>query len=115
MLIVWVFGCPILIAIILFRNRHSLEESHVQRYFLLLYQGLKPKVFYWEIVNTLRKVSIVAVNVLMSTLPITYSGLTAVLILIFFIRLQLRLHPYKLEINNTLEIEAVVTGGSTLF
>jgi hypothetical protein len=115
MLIVWVFGCPILIGIILFRNRHSLNEPHIQRYFLLLYQGLRPKVFYWEIINTLRKVLIVAVNVLMSTLPLTYSGITAVLILIFFIRLQLRLHPYKLEINNTLEIEAVVTGGSTLF
>lgn len=115
MLIVWVLGCPILVAVIMFRNRHSLDEPHVQRYFLLLYQGLRPKVFYWEIVNTLRKVCIVAVNVFMSTLPLTYSGITAVIILLVFIRLQLRLQPYKLNTNNILEIQAAETGGLTLF
>ena len=81
----------------------------------MLYQGLRDKVFYWEIVNTLRKVSMVAINVFMSTLPLVYTAITAVLILISLIRLQLRLNPYKKELNNKLEIDAMVTGGATLF
>lgn len=115
MLVVWVIGCPLLIAIILFKNRHSLNEPHVTRYFLLLYQGLRPKVFYWELINTVRKVSMVAINVFMSTVPLVYGATTAVLVLIALVRLQLRLNPYKNHLNNRLEVDAMVTGGATLF
>lgn len=114
-IIVWVIGCPLLVAIVLYKNRHSLHEPYIQRYFLLLYQGLKEKIFFWEIINTLRKVSMVAINVFMSTVPLIYAALTAVIVLVGLIRLQMGLHPYKNELNNKLEIDAMVTGGSTLF
>ena len=114
-IIVWVIGCPLLVAVVLFRNRHSLYESHVQKYFLMLYQGLREKVFYWEIVNTLRKVSMIAINVFLSTFPLVYTAISAVLILIILIRVQMRLQPYKNELNNKLEIDAMVTGCATLF
>jgi len=54
-IIIWVVGCPLLAFYILFRNRKYLEEEHVKSYMLVLYQGLKPEVFYWEFVNTIRK------------------------------------------------------------
>lgn len=114
-LIVWVIGCPLFVLIILFRNRNRLKESEMQRYFLLLYQGLRKKAFFWEGINTLRKVSMVAVNVFMSTVPLMYSALTAVIILVSLIRLQMALNPYKNDVNNKLEIDAMITGGSTLF
>ena len=63
-LIIWAAGCPILVFIILFKNRKSLQEKYMQNYFLMLYQGLKDNVFYWELVNTLRKVILVSINVL---------------------------------------------------
>jgi uncharacterized membrane protein len=112
---VWVVGCPLLMGIILFKGRHSLTEPSMQRYFLMVYQGLKPKVFYWELINTLRKVLLVAISVFMSTLPIMYPALTAVIVIVGLIRLQLRLNPYKNDANNKLEIDAMVTGGATLF
>ena len=57
----------------------------------------------------------VAINVFMSTLPIIYACILAVVILIAVIRIQIRLEPYKNSLNNELEIQAMITGTGTLF
>ena len=114
-ILIWSIGSPLIVFIVLFRNRHSLQEPHVQKYFLLLYQGLKDKVFYWELVNTVRKSLIVAINAFMSTLPLIYAAVTAVIVLIALVRLQLRLNPYKLDLNNKIEVEAMLAGTATLY
>ena len=111
----WTIGAPTAAFIILFRNRNKLDDPQIQSYFLMLYQGLKPKTYYWEIVNTIRKVLMVAINVFMSTIPLTYTAFTAVISLLFLIRLQIRLSPYKERLNNELEIEAMIAGTATLF
>ena len=111
----WSIGCPVLIFWILFKKRNSLSEPSVQRYLLMLYQGLKDKVFYWELVNTTRKILMIAINALLSTLPLIYSAASAVLVLVGLMRVQLRLQPYKQELNNKLEMEAMTTGTATLF
>ena len=115
MIIIWVIACPFLVFWILFKNRKALEEVRIQKYLLILYQGLKDKCFYWELVNTIRKICMVCINVFMSTLDIIYSGSFAVLILIGFIRLQKRLNPYKSKQNNEIEMDAMITGTTTLF
>ena len=81
-IILWVIACPVLVFWILFKNRKSLREARIQRYLLILYQGLKDKCFFWELINTLRKISMVWINVFMSTLDLIYSGTIAVIILI---------------------------------
>jgi hypothetical protein len=45
-IIVWVIGAPLLMLIILIRNRHVLHKKRMTRYFLLFYQGLHPRAFY---------------------------------------------------------------------
>lgn len=57
----------------------------------------------------------VAINVFMSPLPLVYSAIVAVLFMILLIRVQINLKPYKYEMNNKLEIEAIITGTATLF
>ena len=59
MIVLWVFGCPIIALVILIKNRKGLYKINIQRYFIVLYQGLKDNRFYWEFVNTFRKVMIV--------------------------------------------------------
>lgn len=81
----------------------------------MLYQGLKPDKYYWEFVNTVRKIIMISINVFMSTLPILYAALTAVIALVFLIRVQIHSVPYKLKLNNDLEIEATIAGTVTLF
>ena len=115
MIIIWAIGCPISVAIILFKNRKNLSEARIQKYLLILYQGLQEKWFYWELVNTGRKISMVAINVFLSTMPLLYSSTTAVILLVILIRVQIKLKPYKDELNNELEIESMITGTATLF
>ena len=114
-IVIWSIGWPMLVFIILCKNRKRLHDPEFEKYFLILYQGLKDKWFYWELVNTIRKVIMVAINVFMSTLPIIYACVLAVVILIAVIRIQIRLEPYKNSLNNELEIQAMITGTGTLF
>lgn len=89
MLVVWVFGCPILTLIILIKNRKDLEGTFMKRYFLILYQGLKEKAFYWEFINILRKVAMFISNVLLSTFNGFYRAIVAITFLVFLLRLQI--------------------------
>ena len=82
---------------------------------LVLYQGLKPKTFYWEFVNTIRKVLILMCSVFLSTENALYKILASIVVLLAIIRVQLRLRPYKLEENNEIEQKAIYAGIITLF
>ena len=78
MLVIWVLGMPLIVFIILFRNRKDLDNPAVKKYFLMLYQGLRKETFYWELVNTLRKFLIVGFNVFLSTYSPNYRILGAI-------------------------------------
>ena len=54
-LLVWGIGAPVLALVILFKYKNSLNTWNVQKYLLVLYQGLKSERFYWELINTTRK------------------------------------------------------------
>jgi hypothetical protein len=71
-LFVWVVGCPVFSLIFITRHRHSLEDWKIKKYFLILYQGLKPKAFYWEFFNTFRKVLILLFSVLLNSFSPSY-------------------------------------------
>lgn len=53
---VWVIGMPLIALIVLIKNRKHLDDPRIKKYLLILYQGLRPNAFYWEFVNTARKV-----------------------------------------------------------
>ena len=113
-LAIWIVGAPCLALIILYKNRKDLDSGYIKSYMLILYQGLKPKVFYWEFVNTLRKLLILIVSVFMATQSLSSQVLISVVILYCIYRLQLRLKPYKYEENNYLEQHAINAGTLTI-
>ena len=113
--LVWIAGAPLLALYILFKYRKRLEDEKIKTYMLVLYQGLKPKTFYWEFVNTIRKVLILMCSVFLSTENAMYKILASIIILLAIIRVQLKLKPYKLEENNELEQKAIYAGIITLF
>ena len=94
---------------LLFMNREN-DSSKAKQYLLILYQGLKKDKFYWEFVNTLRKVILLFVLMLSDTLKVLFSAT----LLYLTIRLQFYLKPYKEEYNNKLEILALTAGLVTL-
>ena len=82
---------------------------------LILYQGLKQKRYYWEFVNTLRKVLILMSFSLLITLAPFYRLIVAVIILWITFRIEIHLSPYKDDQNTNIEILAILSGTLTLF
>ena len=114
-LLFWVAFVPLFGLFLLMKNIKKEDDNKVKQYFLILYQGLKPEVYYWEFVNSLRKVLILlTLTVLISYNPF-YKILVSVLILIISVRVQLRLEPYSDDKNNEIELLAIYTGSLTLF
>lgn len=71
-LIFWVIAIPLIGLVTLYRARRT-KNSIMLGYFLILYQGLKDSIFYWEFVNSLRKVFIVISFLFSSSYKIGFS------------------------------------------
>ena len=93
--IIWVFIIPIFTLIILFKNRNNLDSGPVRHIFLMLYQGYKHDKFYWEFVNTLRKVLLLVFSTILSLFSVYYAALTSMTMLWVMISIQNRIQPYK--------------------
>ena len=115
MIVVWVFGMPIIMLGILIKNRHRLNDESVKRYYLIIYQGLRNETFYWEFINIIRKITMYIWNVLLSTYNGFYRASISILVLVILLRLQIRIKPYKFEQNNLIEMLAINAGMITLF
>ena len=62
-----------------------------------------------------RKIILLSISVLFSTLSVNYKVLVASTIMIVFLRLQIKLAPYKLKLHNKLEFNEISTGTFTMF
>ena len=109
-LIVWVISLPVTALVLLFKNIGKENDNKIKQYLLILYQGLKQDRFYWEFVNTLRKLAILSSFLF----PNPYKILIAFSILLISGRIQLLLNPYKRVDNNNAEFFAILTGMFTL-
>ncbi|CAI2370559.1 unnamed protein product [Moneuplotes crassus] len=114
-LTVYVLALPVVSFIILAKHKHKLSDWGFQKYFFILYQGLKPERYYWEFVNTLRKFGILAINSLMISVSINYKLLLSVAVMIALLRIQNTLKPYKNTENNQIELLAIMSGSITIF
>ncbi|CAI2370232.1 unnamed protein product [Moneuplotes crassus] len=110
-LIIWVILLPVTALILLFIYIKRQSDNKIKQYFLILYQGLKRDKFYWEFVNTARKIFILIIF----PLPVSMKMLVAVVGLVVFARIQMKLQPYTISDNNNLEILAISAGILTLF
>ena len=108
-LIIWVITCPLIALLLLWKNINR-GDNKVNQYFLILYQGLKRKNFYWEFINSLRKGLILTTFALLDS----YQIFVAVIVLVITSRIQIALKPYKDPKNNEVELLAIVAGTLTL-
>ncbi|CAI2376021.1 unnamed protein product [Moneuplotes crassus] len=108
-LLIWVVSIPLIGIYILYKAKKN-ENSQMLDYFLILCQGLKGNIYYWEFINTLRKTLLVICFLLPTTLKIGFS----ILIMGISERVENYLKPYKLPENNKIEILAIIAGILTL-
>jgi hypothetical protein len=102
MIIIYVVGFPVVAFIILFKSRHHLKNATVVRYIILLYQGLKQEVYYWELVNTLRKVLLLSYHVFIPDTLRIMKALFGVVTMFIISLLQARIKPFKIDIITAL-------------
>ena len=114
-LVFWVILMPVLALILLIRNFKKQGDNKVKQYFLVLYQGLKQQTYYWEFVNSFRKVSIMFILTVFTSFSVFYKILLILIILVITIRIQIRLKPYKDQQNDEIEVLAISVGCFTLF
>ena len=114
-LLIWGIGIPVTGLTLLIKFRQRLGTWEVQRYLLMLYQGLNQDKFYWEFINTFRKSLLLSISVFLSASHLFYKVLTATIIMITIRNLQYKLNPYKLKMNNNLELSEITTGTFTIF
>lgn len=102
MLVVYVFGAPALAFVVLFKNRKKLNNPEVVRYIIILYQGLKHEVYFWEIVNTLRKILLLSYHVFIPDSLKIMKALFGVVTIFLISMLQARIKPFKIGVLTTL-------------
>ena len=114
-LVVWVILTPISALVILSTNIRKDESNKIKQYMLILYQGLKQNRYYWEFVNSLRKVLILMSFSLFIAFAPFYRLMSAIIVLWITLRIQIYLNPYKDDKNNDIEILAILAGTLTLY
>jgi hypothetical protein len=108
--VIYVVGAPLLAFVLLYKNIRKGKESKINQYFLIFYQGYKHDRFYWEFVNTLRKM------ILLFMLLVTnmYKIAISVAVLVLTARIQVAIVPYKDVEYNRLEIFAITSAMVTV-
>ena len=115
MIIIWVLGAPLTALYVLYKQRNNLDDSSVKRYMIVMYQGLKHKAFYWEIINVARKVILLSLNVFLPERSKTAKGGFAMIVVLVLYRTQIYIQPFTLKANNDCELLSSVATGITLF
>ena len=115
MIVIYVIGFPVFAFTILFLNRNKLNKPEVLRYILLLYQGLKHETYYWEIVNTIRKSTLILLHVFITNDHKVMKALLGSFIMFTCSILQGRLRPYKIEVISDLEHREMISSILVLY
>ena len=114
-IVIWVIACPLLMFLYLFKNRDKLEKPEFYSKYKAIYRGLKPKYFFWEFVNILRKCFLVSINVFLQTEVDIFKAMVVLLVLNVLLRIQGMIQPYKSDLINILERREIVASIFTYF
>ena len=115
MIIIYVIGFPFIVFWILYKNRKKLNNPEVLRHYLLLYQGVRHEKYYWELVNTFRKILLLILHVFISDKLRIIKALMGSSILFITSIVQAREKPYKIKIITSLEHREMISSMLTLY
>ena len=93
-LIVYTLGLPLLVFVFLWRNRSHLQNQIPMTRYGLFYGAYKSSRFYWEVVITARKVSIVMLSVFGPAMGPALQAQVALLIFLICIVAEIYGDPY---------------------
>ena len=94
-LFVYTFGLPMVVFVFLWRNRNNLQNQIPMTRYGLFYGAYKSDRFYWEVVITARKVSIVMLSVFGPAMGPILQAQVALLIFLICIVAEIYGDPYS--------------------
>ena len=112
MTLCWIIGMPLFGLLMLIKNRKRLRNANVLSKYRILYIGLKSEYYFWEFVNTFRKVSLLILNVFIEY--VMYKVLSSIGLLVVVLFIQNRIKPYQERFFNHLEQREMIASISFL-
>jgi len=103
--VVFVIGVPIAALYILYLNRHRLDHRRIRSTFGFLFEGYRKKMFFWEFVVLLRKVSILAVALFWEDAFL--QSIVGLFVLIISIVVHMACWPYEDTFLNIAELASL--------
>ena len=100
----FVIGIPMFALVMLTFHSHSLDTDHTRHMFGFLYLGYEPQFYMWEIWVIFRKALVFMLIVLLSTQGPNFQMISALLLLLVSILLQVKAQPYLNGFFDWLEI-----------
>ena len=125
-LILYVCGLPLILLYFLVRNRDRLRTHAVQSRYGVYFSGYKDNRFYWEIILSVRKISIVGLGIFGPEMGAVRQSQVALLILGIFIGIEVLGSPFrepterhkilaKLELSSLIVLSLTMWSGLMIF
>ncbi|KAM9966753.1 hypothetical protein ACTFIR_006984 [Dictyostelium discoideum] len=104
-LLIVIIGFPLILMILLFLNRKSLDDPHTQRTYGVFILKYKSSFYFWDVILLLRRLLII----LMSTMDPTSAARSFLLVVVSLVSvlLQLKYQPFKRISDNRLELTSL--------
>ena len=114
-LVIWGFGIPAFVWIVLARNKQDLDLVETREKYGFLYNGYKKKYYYWESINMYRKIAVIFVSVFLKLAGVITQALVIFLVLILFLILNIKLMPFTFQALNDMEMISIITTMLTIY
>lgn len=114
-IIVWGLGIPLFAFILMFRDRHKLQEIETKEKFGFLYNGYQTDLFYWEIVIMYRKIGMIFIAVFITPQGVIAQAMLVFLLMIAFLIVNLKKKPYVSIALNDLETMSLITSAISIY
>jgi hypothetical protein len=102
--VLYVFGVPFAGLYFLLNHRHELRSEEVQAKFGFIYRDYSEKYFFWEIIVTFRKATLIVIAVFSASGQASVTLFWALLVCVCFLTLQLAFSPFSSKVVNRLEV-----------
>jgi hypothetical protein len=106
---------PALCLVFLSKKKKDLDELYLKLRFGFLYNGFKPKTFFWEFIVLYRKVLFITISVFLPHYSLVIQAQTVFLILLIYLLIQQRYQPYSTDDLNNLEIYSILVSCATIY
>ena len=114
-ILIWCISIPIVLVIILYKNKSKLPNIEEKLKYGFLYKGYVAKHFYWEFVTLLRKMLIISCSVFFANSSVTLQALVVFIVILLAYILQQRFKPFTLPQLNQMESKSIIVSAVTIY